>query len=53
MVSRVVGDPTADDGVLPVVREAVVLTPEIAAKSLLAVQAQKEAVNVSALSAPC
>ncbi|KAH9027692.1 enoyl-CoA hydratase [Lactarius pseudohatsudake] len=46
MASRVVeGDGT--DGVLPVVREAVALAREIAAKSQVAVQAQKEAVNVA------
>ena len=50
MASRVVDAPTADDdgGVLPVVREAIVLAREIAAKSQVAVQAQKEAVNAGA-----
>src|SRR6266702_3065288 len=58
MASRVVeaapdadaGAPAAEDGVLPVVREAVVLAREIAAKSQVAVQAQKEAVNTGASS---
>ncbi|KAH9036757.1 enoyl-CoA hydratase [Lactarius deliciosus] len=46
MASRVVEGDGAD-GVLPVVREAVALAREIAAKSQVAVQAQKEAVNVA------
>ncbi|KAH9033124.1 enoyl-CoA hydratase [Lactarius hengduanensis] len=42
------GDGAAEaDGVLPVVREAVALAREIAAKSQVVVQAQKEAVNVA------
>jgi enoyl-CoA hydratase len=52
MASRVVDDAQVgedkDDGVLPVVREAVGLAREIAAKSQVAVQAQKEAVNAGA-----
>ncbi|KAF8264600.1 ClpP/crotonase-like domain-containing protein [Lactarius quietus] len=36
-----------DDGVLPVVKEAVALAKEIAGKSQVAVQAQKEAVNAA------
>ena len=54
MASRVVDTPTVDasvvvkDELLPVVREAVELAREIAAKSQLAVQAQKEAVNAGA-----
>ncbi|KAH8982719.1 enoyl-CoA hydratase [Lactarius akahatsu] len=47
MASRVVEAGDAADGVLPVVREAVALAREIAAKSQVAVQAQKEAVNVA------
>jgi len=54
MASRVVEDgdgaaaaAAAADGVLPVVREAVALAREIAAKSQIAVQAQKEAVNAA------
>lgn len=50
MASRVVVDASAGedkDGVLPVVREAVGLAREIAAKSQVAVQAQKEAVNAA------
>ncbi len=58
MASRVVeaapdagaGTAAAEDGVLPVVREAVVLAREIATKSQVAVQAQKEAVNTGASS---
>ena len=51
MASRVVDTPTVvvkDDGLLPVVREAIELAREIAAKSQIAVQAQKEAVNAGA-----
>lgn len=48
IASRVVEAGAAEaDGVLPVVREAVALAREIAAKSQVAVQAQKEAVNVA------
>ncbi len=63
MASRVVEDAEADAGAgaapppadggpapsLPVVREAVALAREIAAKSQIAVQAQKEAVNAGTL----
>ena len=48
MASRVVDDGAPVDGLLPVVREAVELAREIAAKSQIAVQAQKEAVNAGA-----
>ena len=50
MASRVVEATTTDGdgGVLPVVKEAVVLAREIAGKSQVAVQAQKEAVNTGA-----
>jgi len=47
MASRVVDAPKGDDGVLPVVKEAVALAKEIAGKSQVAVQAQKEAVNAA------
>lgn len=49
MASRVVDDGAPVDGLLPVVREAVELAREIAAKSQIAVQAQKEAVNAGAV----
>jgi enoyl-CoA hydratase len=55
MASRVVEATTTDGddgGVLPVVKEAVVLAREIAAKSQVAVQAQKEAVNAGGRT-PC
>jgi enoyl-CoA hydratase len=56
MASRVVVDASAGedkDGVLPVVREAVGLAREIAAKSQVAVQAQKEAVNAGTSAVAC
>ncbi|KAI9442646.1 ClpP/crotonase-like domain-containing protein [Lactarius indigo] len=53
MASRVVEGATEADGVLPVVREAVGLAREIAAKSQVAVQAQKEAVNAGTVGRVC
>jgi enoyl-CoA hydratase len=56
MASRVVVDASVGegkDGVLPVVREAVGLAREIAAKSQVAVQAQKEAVNAGTSAVAC
>lgn len=45
MASRVVEDPEGEGSAVAVVREAVTLAGEIASKSQIAVQAQKEAVN--------
>ena len=52
MASRVVegASDEAADGLSPVVREAVALARDIAAKGQIAVQAQKEAVNAGASS---